>query len=66
MIRQQQKIEEGEHLTPAQWLPKPATSQLPNKDDALRAKWSPLLRRAEREGISTTLAEPVVLVAATV
>ncbi len=38
-----------EHLTPAQWLPKPTTSQVPNKDDALRAKWPPLVPHAERE-----------------
>jgi hypothetical protein len=28
-------------LTPAQWLPKPATSQFPEKGRALRATWSP-------------------------
>jgi len=28
-------------LTPAQWLPKPATSQLPHKRRSLREMWSP-------------------------
>ncbi len=40
--------ENGKHLSPAQWLPKPATSQMPQKRRALRATWSPRLRRAER------------------
>ena len=34
------------HLTPSQWLPKPATSWLPSKRRALRALWSPI--EAER------------------
>src|SRR5579859_7213238 len=29
------------HLSPAQWLPKPATRQFPEKRRALRATWSP-------------------------
>lgn len=28
-------------LTPAQWLPKPATCQVPSTQPALRAPWSP-------------------------
>ena len=40
--------EHGKHLSPSQWLPKPATSQFPHKRRALRATWSPRLRRAER------------------
>ena len=28
-------------LTPAQWLPKPATSQFPEKGRSLRETWSP-------------------------
>ena len=28
-------------LTPTQWLPKPATSQVPKNSCALRATWSP-------------------------
>jgi hypothetical protein len=35
-------------LSPAQWLPKPATSQLPKLGRALRAKWSPLVPRGAR------------------
>ena len=31
----------GCHLSPSQWLPKPATSQLPKLGRALRALWSP-------------------------
>jgi acid phosphatase (class A) len=31
----------GRPLTPSQWLPKPATSQFPQKSCALRATWSP-------------------------
>jgi hypothetical protein len=37
------------HLTPAQWLPKPATNQVPSKSLALRALWSPPSEGAERE-----------------
>ncbi len=33
-------------LSPAQWLPKPTTSQSPDKRRALRALWSPLSRGA--------------------
>jgi len=29
------------HLTPAQWLPKSATSQCPHKSCSLRELWSP-------------------------
>ena len=32
---------------PAQWLPKPATSQFPEKGYALRATWSPLRGEGE-------------------
>ncbi len=31
----------GIPLTPAQWLPKPATGKFPDKSFALRAPWSP-------------------------
>jgi len=37
---------EDRHRSLSQWLPKPATSQLPNKSYALRATWSPI--EAER------------------
>jgi hypothetical protein len=37
------------HLTPAQWLPKPATRWFPDKRGALRALWSPPSEGAERE-----------------
>jgi hypothetical protein len=37
------------HLTPAQWLPKPATSQVPSRRRALRALGSPPSEGAERE-----------------
>jgi hypothetical protein len=37
------------HLTPTQWLPKPATIQSPNIRFALRASWSPPSEGAERE-----------------
>jgi hypothetical protein len=30
------------HLSPSQWLPKPATRWLPHKNFALRSMWSPL------------------------
>ncbi len=36
-------------LSPAQWLPKPATSQIPETRRALRASWSP--RGGEGEGL---------------
>jgi hypothetical protein len=36
-------------LTLSQWLPKPATSQLPKLERALRAMWSPLQSRGARE-----------------
>jgi hypothetical protein len=35
-------------LTPTQWLPKPATSQFPERRRTLRATWSP--RRGRRSG----------------
>ncbi len=43
---------EDRHLSPSQWLPKPATSQLPHESNALRATWSPI--EAERVGIEKT------------
>src|SRR5689334_15197297 len=39
------------HLSPSQWLPKPATSQFPEKGRALRATWSP--RGGEGDGIAS-------------
>ena len=39
-------------LTPTQWLPKPATSQLPSKRCALRALWSPFVPQGAREKTS--------------
>jgi hypothetical protein len=36
-------------LSPAQWLPKPATSRLPGQPRALRALWSSFLRQEARE-----------------
>ncbi|MDB6065158.1 MAG: hypothetical protein JWR26_1366 [Pedosphaera sp.] len=38
------------HLSPAQWLPKPATSQLPEKRRSLRELWSASRQGTGREG----------------
>jgi hypothetical protein len=49
------KIRRGKrtsHLTPAQWLPKPATSQLPKLGCALRALWSPTKRCGAPSGVA--------------
>jgi hypothetical protein len=48
------------HLTPTQWLPKPATSQLPQEGRSLREVWSPERRGsdgAQRTARPTTSAE---------
>jgi hypothetical protein len=42
-------LENKRPLTPAQWLPKPATGQLPSTTLALRALWYPPSEGAERE-----------------
>jgi hypothetical protein len=34
-------------LTPAQWLPKPATSQFPEEGRSLRELWSPEERKSD-------------------
>jgi hypothetical protein len=50
-FREKHGMESGDrHLSPAQWLPKPATSQLPHKSNALRATWSPI--EAERVNVA--------------
>ena len=46
-------------LTPAQWLPKPATNWLPSKSFTLRALWSP----EERESFVTRSGHSDVVVA---
>jgi len=49
------------HLTPTQWLPKPATSQLPSIPPALRAPWSPPSEGAERESdLAASINPPAV------
>ena len=46
-------------LTPSQWLPKPATSQLPQKSSALRAMWSPDGGEGETTSVITQRARPM-------
>ncbi|GEM_PF-5809691 len=40
---------ERHHLSPSQWLPKPATSQFPQKGRSLRETWSPIPWRRGRK-----------------
>ncbi|HXF10150.1 MAG TPA: metallophosphoesterase [Desulfuromonadaceae bacterium] len=44
------KIRKSRHLTPAQWLSKPATSLFPHTSFSLRELWSPDVAERETEG----------------
>jgi hypothetical protein len=50
------------HLSPAQWLPKPATSQFPESRRSLRELWSPIAwRRGSRREPFGDSRTPVLL-----